>query len=167
MVLGWSVSGTQNTHRHPLWCWMHSNFDPNEVLHEVHLKFKIFQIAKTSFYDARQSIDCRVGWPLREAVSRSFHYICTFSSWKWYDHWFFKRTTQFFTFFSQSLATIWLFMAILNVLFFNFSPTVNNNELSLSKSQAPALPAKLPAGRWRSATIPKIFTNFTSLLKLQ
>ena len=97
VVLGWSVSGTQNTHRHPLWCWMHSNFDPNEVLHEVHLKYKIFQIAKTSFYDARQSIDCRVGWPLREAVSRSFHYICTFSSWKWYDHWFFKRTTQFFT----------------------------------------------------------------------
>ena len=40
-----------------------------------------------------------IGWLVREAVSCSFHYICTFSSWKWYDHWFFKRTTQFFTFF--------------------------------------------------------------------
>ena len=41
--------------------------------------------------------DLPIGWPLGEAVSRSFHYICTFLRWKRYNHWFFKRTTQFFT----------------------------------------------------------------------
>ena len=72
----------------------------------------------------------------------------------------------FHIFFSKSGYFLAIYGHFEHFVFQIFSSCQQHWIESLSTPHAPALPAKLPAGRWRSAIIPKIFTNFTSLLKL-